>query len=114
MDLNDWKGAGHREERLEDLEPDEAAALALGARFWQQASLAGAASGALMKLRAAGVDTGDVSRTGVEVHITSTEPAFAAVWDAVQQRRGLTADAAGMSKTEKVLMDLLRGPNHVQ
>jgi proteasome accessory factor B len=70
-----------------ELAPDEAAALALAARFWQQASLAGAASGALLKLRAAGVDTGDVSRTGVEVHVTSTEPAFGAVWEAVQQRR---------------------------
>ena len=73
-----------------DLEADEAAALTLAARFWQQASLAGAASGALLKLRAAGVDTGDVSRTGVEVHVTSTEPAFGAVWEAIQQRRPMS------------------------
>ena len=73
-----------------ELEPDEAAALALAARFWQQASLAGAASGALLKLRAAGADTADVSRTGVELHVTSTEPGFSAVWDAVQQRRPMT------------------------
>jgi proteasome accessory factor B len=73
-----------------DLAPDEAAALTLAARFWQQASLAGAASGALLKLRAAGVDTGDVSRTGVEVHVTSTEPAFGAVWEAIQERRPMT------------------------
>ncbi|MFL6240490.1 MAG: helix-turn-helix transcriptional regulator [Actinomycetes bacterium] len=73
-----------------DLAPDEAAALALAARFWQQASLAGAASGAMLKLRAAGVDTGDVSRTGVELSITSSEPAFGGVWAAVQQRRAMT------------------------
>jgi proteasome accessory factor B len=73
-----------------ELEPDEAAALALAARFWQQASLAGAATGALLKLRAAGVETGDATRTGVEVQVTSSEPAFAAVWDAVQQRRPMT------------------------
>src|SRR5437763_7990468 len=73
-----------------DLAADEAAALALAARFWQQASLAGAASGALLKLRAAGVDTGDVSRTGVELSITSSEPAFGGVWAAVQQRRAMT------------------------
>jgi proteasome accessory factor B len=73
-----------------DLAADEAAALALAARFWQQASLAGAATGALLKLRAAGVDTGDASRAGVEVHVTSSEPAFGAVWDAVQQRRPMT------------------------
>jgi proteasome accessory factor B len=38
------------------LEPDEAAVLALAARVWRQAELAGAAAGALLKLRAAGVD----------------------------------------------------------
>ena len=37
------------------LEPDEAAVLALAARVWRQAELAGAAAGALLKLRAAGV-----------------------------------------------------------
>ena len=38
------------------LEPDEAAVLSLAARVWRQAELAGAAAGALLKLRAAGVD----------------------------------------------------------
>ena len=38
------------------LEPDEAAVLGLAARVWRQAELAGAAAGALLKLRAAGVD----------------------------------------------------------
>jgi proteasome accessory factor B len=37
------------------LTPDEAAVLGLAARVWQRASLAEAASGALLKLRAAGV-----------------------------------------------------------
>jgi proteasome accessory factor B len=38
------------------LEPDEAAVLSLATRVWRQAELAGAAAGALLKLRAAGVD----------------------------------------------------------
>jgi len=39
------------------LEPDEAAVLGLAARVWRSAELAGAAAGALLKLRAAGIDT---------------------------------------------------------
>src|ERR1700744_3447361 len=39
------------------LEPDEAAVLGLAARVWQHAELAGAAAGALLKPRAAGVGT---------------------------------------------------------
>src|SRR5712691_3138114 len=38
------------------LESDEAAVLGLAARVWRQAELAGAAAGALLKLRAAGID----------------------------------------------------------
>src|SRR6476659_6945959 len=40
---------------------DEAAVLGLAARVWQRASLAEAASGALLKLRAAGVDTAEAA-----------------------------------------------------
>jgi proteasome accessory factor B len=39
------------------LEPDEVAVLGLAARVWRRAELAGAADGALLKLRAAGVDS---------------------------------------------------------
>ena len=38
------------------LEADEAAVLGLAARVWRRAELAGAAAGALLKLRAAGID----------------------------------------------------------
>ena len=41
------------------LEADEAAVLGLAARVWQRAELAGAAAGALLKLRAAGMDAAD-------------------------------------------------------
>ena len=59
-----WEGEpGYRIERQAyelpeiTLEPDEAAVLGLAAQVWQRAALAGAASGALLKLRAAGVET---------------------------------------------------------
>ncbi len=50
------------------LEPDEAAVLSLAARVWRQAELAGAAAGALLKLRAAGVDASgeETAQPGIE------------------------------------------------
>src|SRR5580698_9926511 len=41
------------------LEADEAAVLGLAARVWRRAELAGAAAGALLKLRAAGIEAAD-------------------------------------------------------
>lgn len=66
------------------LEPDEAAVLGLAARFWQQTSLAKAASDALLKLKAAGVRTSEVSLSGIEPMVTAGEPAFEPLWRAVQ------------------------------
>jgi proteasome accessory factor B len=84
-----------------ELAPDEAAALALAAQVWQQASLAEAASGAMLKLQAAGVETGDVSLSGVETHVTATEPSFEPLWQAVCDRRSVTFhyQAAGAPST---------------
>jgi proteasome accessory factor B len=48
------------------LEPDEAAVLGLAARVWRRAELAGAAEGALLKLRAAGIEADDMSQPGIE------------------------------------------------
>src|SRR5271154_2755376 len=49
------------------LEADEAAVLGLAARVWRRAELAGAAAGALLKLRAAGVDEAqDEPQHGIE------------------------------------------------
>ncbi len=59
------------------LEPDEAAALGLAARLWQSAPLAGATGSALLKLRAAGVDT-PTATTGIEPRIGASEPSFEA------------------------------------
>jgi proteasome accessory factor B len=57
------------------LEPDEAAALGLAARLWQSAPLAGATGSALLKLRAAGVETPE-SATALDPRIGATEPTF--------------------------------------
>ncbi|MET7641944.1 WYL domain-containing protein [Streptomyces sp. NPDC005438] len=53
---------------------EEATALGLAARVWQQARLAGAASGALQKLRAAGGITGDGEAPEVAPAISALEP----------------------------------------
>ncbi len=84
---------GYRIDRREyalppvDLAPDEVTALALAARAWSQASLAGAASMALNKLRAAGVEIDERSVVGIEPTIRTAEPAFDAVRAALVARQ---------------------------
>jgi proteasome accessory factor B len=68
------------------LEPDEAAALGLAARLWQSAPLAGATGSALLKLRAAGVET-PASATGLEPRIGASEPSFEDCLAAVRDGR---------------------------
>ena len=77
------------------LEPDEAAVLGLAARVWRSAELAGAAAGALLKLRAAGIDTDEPGadtdvRQGIEPRLATTETAFGPLWQAVRDRRPVT------------------------
>ncbi|MEU7000868.1 WYL domain-containing protein [Nonomuraea sp. NPDC046570] len=75
------------------LEPDEAAVLGLAARVWQRASLAEAASGALLKLRAGGVATDQTIGGGaLEVRVDTRDPAFPALWEAVRDRRVVRFD----------------------
>lgn len=75
-----------------DLAPDEAAAVALASRLWDSPELSGAAHGALVKLRAAGVEV-DETRTGpVQPRVRATEPAFAPLLAAVQAGRAVTFD----------------------
>jgi proteasome accessory factor B len=87
------------------LEADEAAVLGLAARVWQRAELAGAAAGALLKLRAAGVDsTVDVpAQHGIEPRLRTPEPAFGPLWEAVRDRRPVTFEyrAAGRSAPQR-------------
>jgi len=69
------------------LEPDEAAVLGLAARVWRRAELAGAAAGALLKLRAAGIDTEDTTQAGIEPRVHTGEAAFGPLWEAVRDGR---------------------------
>jgi len=87
------------------LEADEAAVLGLAARVWQRAALEGAAAGALLKLRAAGMEAGD-DRTvpqGIEPRLGTPEPAFGPLWEAVRDRRPVTFSyrAAGRSEPQR-------------
>jgi proteasome accessory factor B len=70
-----------------ELEPDEAAALGLAARFWQQATLAQAASSALLKLKAAGLEIGEASPAGIEPRVRAEAPAFEPLLEAVYERQ---------------------------
>jgi proteasome accessory factor B len=90
------------------LEADEAAVLGLAARVWQRAELAGAAAGALLKLRAAGIDAdGDDEHSpvahGIEPRLGAPEPAFGPLWEAVRDRRPVTFSyrAAGRSDPQR-------------
>src|SRR6202044_3039065 len=69
------------------LEPDEAAVLGLAARVWRRAELAGAAEGALLKLRAAGIEAEDLTQPGIEPRVQTPEAAFGPLWEAVRDRR---------------------------
>ncbi|TDD13073.1 helix-turn-helix transcriptional regulator [Nonomuraea diastatica] len=87
------------------LEPDEAAVLGLAAQVWQRASLAGAASGALLKLRAGGVATdqpvgGTMGGGALELRVDTRDPAFPALWDAVRDRRVVRFDYRGAGSEE--------------
>ncbi|HET7397112.1 MAG TPA: WYL domain-containing protein [Intrasporangium sp.] len=73
-------------------EPDEVAALALAARAWSGASIAGSAAAAVRKLRLSGVEIDDSVAAGVEPRVRTREPAFDAVHAAVLARQPITFD----------------------
>jgi proteasome accessory factor B len=92
------------------LEADEAAVLGLAARVWRRAELAGAAAGAMLKLRAAGIDAASLdagdersSSQGIEPGLGRPEPAFGPLWEAVRDRRPVTFSyrAAGRSDPQR-------------
>ncbi|WP_326599987.1 helix-turn-helix transcriptional regulator [Streptomyces sp. NBC_01803] len=75
------------------LDAEEAAALGLAARVWQQARLAGAASGALQKLRAAGMPLAEEeqeSYSALEPRVPAGEAAFEPLMIACRDRRPVT------------------------
>ncbi len=69
---------------------EELAVLGLASRVWQQASLAGPAARALVKLRALGVETDDESLVGVEPRVRAAEPAFDPLYAATRDRAPVT------------------------
>ncbi|MFJ4000906.1 helix-turn-helix transcriptional regulator [Streptomyces parvus] len=77
------------------LDAEEAAALGLAAKVWQQARLAGAASGALQKLRAAGMPEAEDAyevHSALEPRIPVHEAAFEPLMLACRDRRPVTFD----------------------
>ena len=62
---------------------EELTVLALAARAWEQASLAGPAAAAMRKLAAAGVERDDTSIVGLEPRVRTVEAAFESVRRAV-------------------------------
>ncbi|MFD1152202.1 helix-turn-helix transcriptional regulator [Saccharothrix hoggarensis] len=83
-----------------DLEPDEAAAVALAARLWDSPQFTGAAHGALIKLRAAGVDVDQDVHVPVEPKVRTSEPAFPPLLAAVQEGRVVEFDYRRPSPVE--------------
>jgi proteasome accessory factor B len=85
------------------LEPDEAAVLGLAARTWRQAELARAAAGALLKLRAAGIEAEETTQPGIEPRLQTGEAAFGPLWEAVRDRRPVSFGyrAAGRSASQQ-------------
>jgi proteasome accessory factor B len=89
------------------LEPDEAAVLGLAARVWRRAELAGAAEGALLKLRAAGIEAEEMSQPGIEPRLQTGEAAFGPLWEAVRDRRPVSFGylAAGRSSPQQRMLE---------
>jgi predicted DNA-binding transcriptional regulator YafY len=86
------------------LDAEEAAALTLAARVWQQAKMSGAASGALQKLRAAGVPFAeDAEHTALQPRIPAREAAFEPLLVAARDRRPVTFEyrKAGAAAAEQ-------------
>ncbi len=69
-----------------DLTAAELAVLGLASRVWQQASLAGPAARAMVKLRALGVETDEESLVGVEPRVRTAEPSFEPLYAATRDR----------------------------
>ncbi|MCP2163692.1 helix-turn-helix transcriptional regulator [Goodfellowiella coeruleoviolacea] len=83
-----------------DLEPDEAAAVGLATRLWDSPELTGAAHGALLKLRAAGVDVDQATPAVVEPRVRTSEPAFAPLLAAVQAGQVVRFGYRGQSSVQ--------------
>jgi len=70
--------------------PAELAVVGIAAQTWQQATLAQAATTALHKLQASGVDADPDALALVEPRVAAAEPSFGALYQAVRDRRAVT------------------------
>lgn len=106
-----FDGEGYRIARRDyelgeiDLAPDEAAAVGLAARLWDSPELTGQALGALVKLRAAGVEVDDSSATVVEPRVRA-EPAFAPLVAAVQNGQAVRFEYRRSGSAERRMRHL--------
>lgn len=66
-----------------ELTAEEAAAVLVASRSWQQARHAESSMAAISKLRAAGVSADTARLDALMPTVNATEPAFEAIWDAV-------------------------------
>lgn len=74
------------------LDPDEATVVALAGNLWDSPELAGAAHGALVKLRAAGVEVAETPAAAIRPGAAAGEPALAPLLGAVRTGRVVTFD----------------------
>jgi proteasome accessory factor B len=88
-----------------DLAPDEAAAVGLAVRLWDSPELTGQAQGALVKLRAAGVEVDPDARTVVEPRVR-TEPAFSPLLAAVRNGQAVRFEYRRSGSPERRLRTL--------
>ena len=93
VDVTDGYRIARRDYELGDidLEPDEAAAIALAVRLWDSPEFTGSARGALVKLRAAGVD---VDERG------APPSTLARVWVLPERAQGLRRQATVVGSRE--------------
>jgi proteasome accessory factor B len=84
-----------------ELAPDEAAAVGLAVRLWDSPELTGQAQGALVKLRAAGVEVDHTAPPVVESRVR-TEPAFSPLLAAVQNRQAVRFDYRRSGSAERL------------
>lgn len=83
-----------------DLAPDEAAAVALAVRLWESPDFTGPARGALLKLRAAGVEVDERVSSGIEPKVRASEPALSPLVGEVQNGRAVRFDYRRPGSTE--------------
>lgn len=81
-----------------ELDADEAAAVGVAARVWQQASVAESTQSALAKLRAAGVEPDTSQLATLEPSVQAREEAFEPLWTAVLDRVRVSFTYRGTEK----------------